>query len=518
MKQALSIKFRNWIGGWLYKAGKRVSVEPLELPGFSAKLQVVIPDLKPTELEVSAQDPYERDLLGRKDFGDSLARLTEYGAGTGVISVHGGWGSGKTTFLKMWMQDARNQGKVVAMVNAWDGDYRESPLEYIADQLAEELQRYVPRNVVSRMEKRISGCLAKMSQPIFQTLQAGTAASSASDGGASWIVIGALLDLIRTLHKLKRNTVTDVAKLEGLRRQLKQTATGLWNNQKHGSLTRLIIVIDELDRCRPDYAVRFMETIKHVFEVEHVTFVVAANVAELAHAINGLYGEAFDGKGYLERFFDLSLSLPEGTRKEFVKKVVQDANLSSQFGKDIPSDHIDGPLTAEEIVDYMLFHSTLSLREIHKTMKHIGIMLVFYREQLAQYALAAVTLATVRAVSRDSYLAFEEGKTASEAANLLCRDLGKGSIAENHILRFVGDMFYWCWQSREGEGKAGERVGSEAIDPTTNIVLPDFENEEATKHRRMARRHLVQCRVVRDIIELTLGLYKDNSTEEKDGD
>ena len=61
-------------------------------------------------------------------------------------------------------------------------------------------------------------------------------------------------------------------------------------------------------------------------------------------------------------------------------------------------------------------------------------------------------------------------------------------------------------------------MGREAIDPTTNIVLPDFENEEATQHRRMARRHLVQCRVVRDVIELTLGLYKDNSTEEKDGD
>ena len=459
MKQALSIKFRNWIGEWLYKAGKRISVEPLGLPGVSAKLTVMTPDLKPTELEVSTEGPYDKDLLGRKDFGDSLAKLTEYGAGTGVISVHGAWGSGKTTFLKMWMQDARNQGNVVAMVNAWDGDYRESPLEYIADQLAKELQRYVPRNAVSRMAKRIPSYVAQIAQPIFQTLKAGTAASAVSDGGASWIAIGALQELIRLLHQVQYNTVTDGTKLEGLRRQLKQAAMGLWHNPKHGSLTRMIIVIDELDRCRPDYAVRFMETIKHVFEVEHVTFVVAANVAELAHAINGLYGEAFDGKGYLERFFDLSLSLPEGTRKEFVKKVVQDANLSSHFGKDIPSDHIDGPLTAEEIVDYMLLHSTLSLREIHKTMKHIGIMLLFYREQLAQYALAAVTLATVRAVSRDSYLAFEEGKTASQAANLLCRDLGKGSIAENRMLRFVGDMFYWCWQSREGEWRAGKRWG-----------------------------------------------------------
>ena len=511
MKQAWLITFRNWIGGWLYKTGKRVSVEPLGLPGASVKLETVTPDLKPTELEVSTEDPYGNDLLGRKDFGDSLAKLTEYGAGTGVISVHGGWGSGKTTFLKMWMQDARNQGNVVAMVNAWDGDYRESPLENIADQLAEELSHYVSRNAVSRMTKRMYRYLAKMAQPILQTLKAGTVASAVGDGGATWIASGALQELIGILQELKNNRVPDVAKLEGLRGQLKQTAMGLWKNRTHGSFTRLIIVIDELDRCRPDYAVRFMETIKHVFEVEHVTFVVAANVAELAHAINGLYGEAFDGKGYLERFFDLSLSLPEGTRQAFVKQVVQDANLSSDFGKDIPSDHIDGPLTAEEIVDYMLFHSTLNLREIHKTLKHIKIMLLFYREQLAHYALAAVTLATVRAVSKDSYLAFEEEKTASEAANLLCRDLGKGSIAENHILRFVGDMFYWCWQARKGERNPGERVGREAIDPRTDTVLPDFENAEATHHRRMVRRHLVDCRVARNVIELTLGLHKDKS-------
>ncbi len=55
----------------------------------------------------------------------------------------------------------------------------------------------------------------------------------------------------------------------------------------------LIVVIDELDRCRPDYALRFLETIKHVLEVPCVPFIIAANARELSQAVNGVYG---DGK------------------------------------------------------------------------------------------------------------------------------------------------------------------------------------------------------------------------------
>ena len=99
-----------------------------------------------------------------------------------------------------------------------------------------------------------------------------------------------------------------------MRDKLRRAASTLRSRRNGQRSVRFVIVIDELDRCRPDYAVRFMETIKHVFEVEHVTFVIAANSTEFGHAMSGVYGDKFDGERYLERFFDIRLQLPEGTR------------------------------------------------------------------------------------------------------------------------------------------------------------------------------------------------------------
>ena len=73
---------------------------------------------------------------------------------------------------------------------------------------------------------------------------------------------------------------------------------------------RLIIFIDELDRCNPQYAVRLLERIKHYFDNENITFVFSVNINELQHTIKNYYGSFFDGARYLDRFFDLRVGLP----------------------------------------------------------------------------------------------------------------------------------------------------------------------------------------------------------------
>lgn len=74
---------------------------------------------------------------------------------------------------------------------------------------------------------------------------------------------------------------------------------------------RLLFLIDELDRCKPDYAVRLLERIKHYFNNERVTYVFAINSSELQHTIKRYYGQGFDATRYLDRFFDLKLSMPK---------------------------------------------------------------------------------------------------------------------------------------------------------------------------------------------------------------
>lgn len=73
---------------------------------------------------------------------------------------------------------------------------------------------------------------------------------------------------------------------------------------KSGKKAPFFVLVDELDRCRPSYAVHLLERIKHLFEVDGVAFVFATNSQQLQHSIAGAYGQGFDGFTYLKRFFD----------------------------------------------------------------------------------------------------------------------------------------------------------------------------------------------------------------------
>ncbi len=73
---------------------------------------------------------------------------------------------------------------------------------------------------------------------------------------------------------------------------------------------RLVIFIDELDRCRPDYAVNLLERIKHYFSNDNITYGFSVNINEIQHTIRGFYGEGFSSTEYLDRFFDMTIDIP----------------------------------------------------------------------------------------------------------------------------------------------------------------------------------------------------------------
>lgn len=85
-----------------------------------------------------------------------------------------------------------------------------------------------------------------------------------------------------------------------------------WNvNQESGDEKPLVFIIDELDRCRPDYAVRMLEVLKHFFVVKNIVFVCAVDKKHLEDSICGFYGsEKINASEYLRRFFDLEIGLP----------------------------------------------------------------------------------------------------------------------------------------------------------------------------------------------------------------
>lgn len=98
----------------------------------------------------------------------------------------------------------------------------------------------------------------------------------------------------------------------------------------------LIIFIDELDRCRPSYAVRLLERIEHYFINDRITFVFSVNLEQLQHTIKNFYGNDFDACRYMDRFFDLRLSLPHANLTKFYQGLnIFDVDKSSSVLKQI---------------------------------------------------------------------------------------------------------------------------------------------------------------------------------------
>ena len=88
------------------------------------------------------------------------------------------------------------------------------------------------------------------------------------------------------------------------------------------SCEKLIIFIDELDRCNPLYAVKLLEEIKHYYSIEKVLFVFSVNLTQLKNAVNSVYGENFESFKYLDRFFDVRLTLPEANSETFLDNII----------------------------------------------------------------------------------------------------------------------------------------------------------------------------------------------------
>lgn len=111
-------------------------------------------------------------------------------------------------------------------------------------------------------------------------------------------------------------------------------------NKQGEETNSLIIVIDELDRCRPDYALSVLEIIKHLFNVKGIQFILGVNLEALGHSVSKRYGEKIDSERYLRRFVNIIFELPTNmnnpTNKvavvEYAKKMCQQMKVDKKLG------------------------------------------------------------------------------------------------------------------------------------------------------------------------------------------
>ena len=376
--------------------------------------------IQPQEIEIPEDDPFKHDLLERKEPAEVITTVLRSVDGPCVLAVDAPWGAGKTTFLRMLSHHLRNQEFPVIEFNAWETDFAGDPFVALSEELTAGLREYATATQGDGFNR----------VKLFKLRRVATEVLRRAAPGAIRVATAGILDVSPLLEKEVGQALASYAQqrlsayldtrasVQTFRTSLKELATEL-ADANHGR--PLIVLIDELDRCRPSYAVELLETAKHLFSVDHVVFVLAVNRSELAHSIRAVYGGEFDALGYLRRFIDLDFRLPEVERERFMDALLRTAGIEGHFknrpAESTPGDHYS---SVRQWLLAFLVPSNLGLRQIAQSIHRLGLVFASLRSDRRSLAQAAVVALLMRTLEPDLFWRFTRGEVEDrEAAQVM---------------------------------------------------------------------------------------------------
>lgn len=363
--------------------------------------------IQPLDIEIPETDPFRNDLLGRKEPVEVLTHLIGSIEGPCVLAVDAAWGAGKTTFLKIWSQYLRKRDFPVVEFNAWETDFTGDPFITLSGELTDGLHQYADPPLAGKIDAmKLAGKIDAMKKVATEVVRRVTPA-------AIKIATAWLLDVSQTTEKEIGQVLASSAEdrmssyrkeqetVKEFRKKLQDLADTLAKS-KEGK--PLVIVIDEVDRCRPSYAIELLEVAKHLFTVEHIIFVLAVNRSELEHSIRALYGSGFDAQGYLRRFFDIDFRLPEAARRPFIETLLKTTKINDYFRQ--------GDEDIKTLLLAFFDAPDLSLRRIAQAIHRLGLAFAPLRGDQQSFALPAVVAQILRTVDPGLYFRFIRGEAS----------------------------------------------------------------------------------------------------------
>ncbi|ABM25734.1 KAP P-loop domain protein [Shewanella sp. W3-18-1] len=248
--------------------------------------------------------------LNRKAFSEFLLNYMLGEESGFVLNIDASWGAGKTEFLKRVYIEALKKNHPTIYIDAWESDFSKDPLLVVTSELVNQLEAFNGR--IGKLEdfekfKEYTG-------KIFKTLLIGIAGLATKhlvgDGGVGTAVASVFLnEEDKSLTSMLASGYEEqISAIHNIKTALTQLAEVLGKN--YNFKTPVLVLIDELDRCRPTYAIEMLEVIKHFFKIEHFVFVVATDTKQMQESIKAVYGTNFDSPQYLKRFFDRVAHLP----------------------------------------------------------------------------------------------------------------------------------------------------------------------------------------------------------------
>ena len=388
--------------------------------------------VQPSEVIIPDDNPFQNDLLNRQGFAGTLTRLVGSIDGPCVLAIDAAWGAGKTTFIKMWAKHLRNEGFPVVEFNAWETDFASDPFLAISSELTEALRQLPAESSFPADKiKRFATAAMEIGKQLAPIALEAVPYAGPALGVITRGVIGYIdADRLSAYQKERQS-------ISGFKEALNEIATQLDSGNGNRPL---VIIVDELDRCRPSYAIELLEVAKHLFMVDHIVFALAVNRSELAHSVKVLYGNDFDAEGYLRRFFDASLLLPAPNRNEFINSLLNTTQIWQYILQHSPSEARE----AVELLKKFFNAEYFTLRQIAQAIHYLGLALALLPDNTTVSIMPITVALIIKAADSSIYYRFIQGNASDEEVAdsvfdlpgmASIRETGQGAVFEAVIIR-----------------------------------------------------------------------------------
>ncbi len=356
--------------------------------------------------EIDKENPWRDDVLERKKFADILTDRVENGISPYTISVNGGWGTGKTFLLQRWRQQLKRDKYKAIYYNAWEDDFCANPLVSIIGQIAIEIKGDGLDSLIADVKE--------VAKPFFVKK-----------------ILGYVHLTKEELQSTIDNTIDEyleqIAQIKKLKESLEKLTTAIKSKNKNKPL---IFIVDELDRCRPTFAIEVLERIKHLFNIPNIIFVLGMNRTELEKSIKHVYGD-IKSEEYLRRFYDIDLTLSAPKSSDYC------LHLINTNEKALNIDTKDSLIEFSDIFDYI----ELSLRDTEYCFRSLCFIMntkISYGK-LAGWATTCLIIIILRITNSKLYWRFVQEKSPrGDVINDICKSIPRaGNNKIKHINNIV---------------------------------------------------------------------------------
>lgn len=373
--------------------------------------------------EISPGDIWRGDALNRKKTAELYDRLISGQDGPMSICLNVEWGGGKTFFLRRFAAQYEKNGGRAIYFNAWEDDELADPLIATIGQLWQSLKASARETLAKDLAEKGLPSLQAIGLRVIKAVPYVGAVVADNDK--------------RTLQSGMQNAFDEYLQGVESKKSLKRVLSVLTKRMFAETGKPLLFIVDELDRCRPTFAVELLERVKHLLNVPHLIFLFGADCEQLGHCVQSVYGE-IDAKDYLLRFFDIEMRLPKVNVSRFFETIWDAANYANRVSVAKQDQGAFYSLTTfRDNFSTLLECNGFSLRQIERALRIYEMLAFSDRPKLASWTWLNAILIVLRMKHVEEYRRFVAG-TLGPAE--LIDALFSGAPADWNVIERGGEL------------------------------------------------------------------------------